>query len=195
MLATPAKTPPTGPEWIHEVKFDGFRAQVHLEGEDIAIYSRNGQDLTRRFRKLQDTLSSFPAQSAILDCELVACDESGQPDFQRLMREGGKANGLCLVCFDLLALNGERLTARALEERRSKLNALIIGADDQGLHFSSAFEDPARLLASAEKMALEGIVSKRRDSPYVSGRARQWVKVKTEAWKTSTAERCNFFKG
>ncbi len=88
MAPTLAKQPPAGAEWLHEVKFDGFRAQVHVEGGSVTIYSRKGSDMTRRFRRLKDALVTIPTDSVIIDCELVACDESGQPDFRALMTDG-----------------------------------------------------------------------------------------------------------
>ncbi len=105
MAPTLAKTPPSGDEWLHEIKFDGFRAQVHVEGGSIAIYSRNGADMTKRFRRLKDALSAMPVDSIILDAEVVACDESGQPNFRTLMN-GAKDCDLCLWCFDILAFDG-----------------------------------------------------------------------------------------
>ena len=80
-----AKMPPIGPDWIHEVKFDGWRAQVHVEDGSATIYSRNGADLTRQFRALKPVIDAIPAKSAIIDCELVACDDSGLPCFRSLM--------------------------------------------------------------------------------------------------------------
>ena len=86
MVPTLAKIPPVGAEWLHEVKFDGFRVQVHVEGGNVTIYSRRGADMTRRFRQLKDRLVAISADGLIIDCEIVACDQSGQPDFRALMR-------------------------------------------------------------------------------------------------------------
>lgn len=71
MVPTLTKEPPTGDDWLHEIKFDGFRAQVHVEADNATIYSRNGNDLTRRFRRLKSTIASIRVHSAIIDCELV----------------------------------------------------------------------------------------------------------------------------
>jgi bifunctional non-homologous end joining protein LigD len=190
---TLAKQPPSGPDWLHEVKFDGFRAQVHIGGGDVAIYSRTGNDMTRRFRSLKRKLASIPIDNAIIDAELVACDERGQPDFRALISRRYAARDLCLCCFDLLALDGVPLTEKPLSKRRSLLSKLLKGADDQVLGFSMAFEDPGKLLAAAEKMGLEGIVSKRRDSVYRSGPTRYWVKVKTAAWREANRDRHELF--
>jgi bifunctional non-homologous end joining protein LigD len=193
MLATTAKEIPAGDLWRYEVKFDGFRVQIHLDQGDVILFSRNGLDMTRRFRRVLPTLSSFPAKSAILDCELVACDESGQPDFKRLMREGGKCPDLCLWAFDLLAFDGRPLLKKPLAERRALLNDLVNAADTQSLQFSPDFSDGKKLLAQAEKRSLEGVVCKRADSLYASGPTKAWVKVKTESWKTAHACRGEMF--
>jgi bifunctional non-homologous end joining protein LigD len=194
MAPTLTKEPPTGGGWLHEIKFDGFRAQVHVEGGDITIYSRNGDDLTRRFRRLKSTVASIRVESAIIDCELVACDESGQPDFRALMSNKRDCD-LCLWCFDLLALDGERLTEKPLVKRRSLLNELVNVADDHAIQFSMAFDGDADLLAAAERMGLAGIVSKRKDSFYRSGPTRVWLKAKTATWRASNSDRWELFDG
>lgn len=193
MAPTLAKTAPAGPEWIHEVKFDGFRVQVHIEGDAIAIYSRNGYDLTRRFRQLNSAIAGIPARTAIIDCELVACDASGQPCFRSLM-SAGKADTVCLWCFDLLAINGERLTEKPLALRRGVLNDLINAGDDHSVQFSCDFPDPLKLLEAANRMGLEGIVSKRKESAYRSGPTRDWLKIKTAAWRAANRDRWDMFE-
>jgi bifunctional non-homologous end joining protein LigD len=105
-----AKAPPVGREWVHEVKFDGWRAQLHKAGADVVIYTRNGNDVTRRFRGIAAAMATkLQASSAIIDAELVACDVSGAPNFYALM--GGAKHGCCAWCFDLLEFNGRVLTA------------------------------------------------------------------------------------
>jgi bifunctional non-homologous end joining protein LigD len=192
MAPTLAKAPPAGDEWLHEVKFDGFRAQVHVEGGNVAIYSRGGVDMTKRFRRLKDALSAMPVDSAILDAEVVACDESGQPNFRSLM-SGAKDCDLCLWCFDILAIEGKLAMVLPLFQRRTALNELLNETDEQGLQFSQSFDDPIKLLAAAERMGLEGIVSKRKMSPYRSGPSKDWVKVKTAAWRAANFDRGEMF--
>lgn len=189
MAPTLAKTPPEGSEWIHEVKFDGWRAQLHIDQGEAAIYSKSGADITRRFRSLRHTIGSIPVKSAIIDCELVACDDAGMPDFRTLMELGNDAPALCLWCFDLLAINGVRLMPLPLEQRKAALNDLVNDTDDEHLQFSGAFDDPVELLKVCEKMRLEGIVSKRRASPYRSGPTREWLKIKTAAWRAANTKR------
>ena len=87
--------PPAGPDWMHEVKFDGWRAQVHIEDGAATLYSKNGADITRRFSSLRPALARVPAKSAVVDCELIACDETGMPSFRSLMNLGNEAPALC----------------------------------------------------------------------------------------------------
>ncbi|WP_414463358.1 RNA ligase family protein [Hyphomicrobium sp. DY-1] len=187
MLATAARAIPAGPEWTCELKLDGYRVQAHVEGDAVTLFSRNGNDLSRRFRTILSALSSFPARSAILDCELVACGEKGRPDFDRLVREGGRCPDLSLWAFDLLMLDGRPMLKEALGFRRDRLNRLLNAADEERLQFSPEFADAAKLLAEAEKRGLEGVVLKKREGIYASGRSREWLKIKTKAWKEKNA--------
>ena len=151
------RQPPTGPQWIHEVKFDGWRAQLHKAGDEVAIFTRKGHDYTARFPAIRDSLLALPTASAIVDAEIVVCDSDGKPDFKALM--GGAPNDLCAWCFDLLELNGHGLRRRKLIERKAMLRHLLNKADDHTLRFSETFADPGRLLVAAESQGLEGIVS------------------------------------
>ena len=163
MAQTLAKTPPAGPDWLHEVKFDGWRMQLHVEQGEAALYSKNGTDYRKRFRALRDTIESIPVTSAIIDCELVACDDTGMPNFRTLMEMGNKAPALCLWCFDLLSINGARILPLPLSQRKAMLANVLAAADDEHLQFSGDFDDPIKLLDTCHKMGLEGIVSKRRE--------------------------------
>jgi bifunctional non-homologous end joining protein LigD len=194
MAPTLAKIPPAGADWIHEEKFNGWRVQVHIDDGAATLYSKNGADYTRRFRALQDTIEGIPVRNAILDCELVACDDTGMPNFRTFMELGGKAPALCLWCFDLLHLNGVRLTPLPQDERKELLANIIADADDKHLQFSGGFDDPTRLLETCQKMGLEGIVSKRRESAYRSGPTRDWLKIKTAAWRAANRDRGEMFE-
>ena len=194
MLPTPAKTVPVGPDWLHEAKLDGFRAQIHVEDGEATLYSRNGSDLTKRFRAIKPVIDLIPARSAIIDCELVACDEKGLPSFRTLMELGNRAPALCLWCFDLLYLDGVRITPMPLTQRKAILNDLVNLADNERLQFSGEFADPERLLAAGEKTGLEGIVSKRRNSAYRSGKTRDWLKIKTTSWRAANRDRWEMFQ-
>lgn len=186
-------TPPTEPEWLHEVKIDGFRAQLHANGSGPFIYSRNGHDFTSKFGQIAACLSQLPVRSAIIDAEVVRCGDDGLPDFYALMKRG--KGPLCAYCFDLLALNGKDLRDRPLVKRKAMLKKLLAGACLDRLRYSDEFDDPIRLLAAAEEMNLEGIVSKQRDGRYLAGTACGWVKVKTRSWRTANRERYKMFEG
>jgi bifunctional non-homologous end joining protein LigD len=182
--------PPLGPDWIHEVKFDGWRVQLRKVGNNAAVLSRNNRDLTRRFRSVRDNLLALSAHSAIIDGELVACDIDGKPDFKALM---GRSANVCVWCFDLMALDGRDVRQLPLVERKAVLRELLIDAGDDTLRFSEEFADPVKLLQVSESMGLEGIVSKRAEQPYVSGGNPGWVKVKTRSWREANADRHKLF--
>jgi bifunctional non-homologous end joining protein LigD len=183
--------PPSGPQWVHECKFDGWRGQLHKTVDDVVVCSRNGKDLSRRFRAIAHSLRVLPAKSAIIDCELVACDSDGMPSFSALMAGG---HTLCAWCFDVMELNGRDLRELPLVKRKEKLRDLLIKADDDVLRYSDDFEDPLMLLQVAQRMDLEGIVSKRSDAPYRSGKAAGWTKTRTATWRAANRERYLLFE-
>ena len=187
-----AKAPPTGPEWLHEVKFDGWRAQLHLAGDDVIVFTRNGNDVTRRFRPIAAGVAALPACSAIVDAEIVVCDDDDRPSFGALM--SGRQTALCAWCFDLMELDRHDLRSEPLDSRRERLRQLLIDAGNRLLRFSDDFTDPQKLLTAADRMGLEGIVSKRRDQFYRSGKNASWVKVKTATWRAANRERYKLFE-
>jgi len=168
-----AKSVPTGPEWLHEVKFDGYRVQAHKVGSRVVVYSRNGHDFTDRFPSIAQLLHQLPAKAAVLDGEVVASDADGRPNFARLHVRWTRSNTIHLWAFDLLALNGR---------------------DRPAISLSEAFEDGLALLHVAENRGLEGVVSKRGDAPYRSGDCRDWRKVKTAVWLEANRERWRLFE-
>ena len=184
--------PPTGPDWLHEVKFDGFRVQLHKCGRDVRVYSRNGKDFTDRYLLIPAAVLRLPVRSAAIDGELVACDGDDKPDFYALLRR--PASGLCVWCFDLLMLNGRDLRPLALETRKAKLSALLAKTPGDTLRLSHTFSDGEKLLHATAQNGLEGIVSKRRESVYVAGPASGWIKVKTAEWREANRERYTLFE-
>ena len=179
---------PTGPEWLHEVKFDGWRLQIYKSDDRVKLYSRRGIDMARRFPDLRD--ACIYLRESVIDAELVACDTDGKPDFMALRRS---QPNLCVWCFDLLAIAGQDIRERPLSERRERLRALLIETDDHRLRFSEEFPDPVKLLKVVETMGLEGVVSKRRASPYRSATRCGWIKVKTASWRETNKDRGEFF--
>lgn len=174
-LATSVDKGPSGERWIHEIKFDGYRVQVHLRDATVKVFTRRGNDWTNRFRKIAADTWHIAAGSAIIDGEIVVPAANGTTDFSVLQNElKGRSKKIVLAAFDLLYLNGHDLRNIPLFERKALLKRTIAGTDVQ---FSESFEiDGPEMFAHACRIGLEGVVSKVRDSRYVSGRSREWVK-------------------
>ncbi len=174
------RAPPTGPQWLHEVSFDGWHAQLHKAGDEATIFVR-GSDYSGRLADIRESLHALPARSAIIDAEVVFCETDGKPEFQALTE--GRAGDLCAWCFDLLELDGHDLRRLPLIERKGKLRDLLIAADDHVLRYSEEFPDAQKLLAVADQAGLNGVMSKLRDQPYRSGKNPGWVKVRCASWR------------
>ncbi|MGO4511889.1 non-homologous end-joining DNA ligase [Bradyrhizobium sp. 2TAF36] len=174
-LASSIEKVPSGSRWIHEIKFDGYRVQVHLHNEAIKVFTRRGHDWTRRFKKVADDAWHIKASSAIIDGEIVVPAADGTTDFSVLQNElRGSSRSIVLVAFDLLYLKGCDLRKLPLFRRKAELKKIIAGTEIQ---FSESFEIEGReMFAHACKIGLEGVVSKVRDSVYASGRGNNWVK-------------------
>ena len=183
------RAPPSGPEWLHEVKHDGWRTQLHRSSAGAVVLSRRGKDLSGRFPVIRKALIALPP--CIIDAELVGCDADGMPDFHALTT--GNSHGCCAWCFDLMMVDGKDVRHEPLEERRSRLEALLAAGDQDLLRLSESFDDPVKLLEAAVKLGLEGIVSKRREQSYRSGPNSGWVKVKTAAWREANRDRWEMF--
>lgn len=176
MLATLATRLPTDDEaWAYEVKWDGYRAIVGVEGDRIAIRSRGGKDFTQRFRELATVASAVNATSAVLDGEIVALDADGRPDFGLI---GAGDHSVHFHVFDVLRIDGQDTTGLSYLNRRSLLDQLI----EPGSHHrvpNFQVGDGALMLAATANEGLEGVVAKRLDSRYSPGaRSRDWIKIK-----------------
>lgn len=183
-LALLKPKPPTGPDWLFEVKWDGYRLAVHRDSTGVKIFTHGGHDWTHRFPSIAAEAAELDAGSFILDGEAVVLDGAGRADFgllqQALGGRGGKraAERAMLYAFDLLYLDGLDLRRMTLAERRHMLEDLI-DHESGFLRLSEEVEcDGAEFLASACKFGLEGIIAKRRDAPYRSGRGGDWLKIK-----------------
>jgi bifunctional non-homologous end joining protein LigD len=185
------KEPPAGDGWVHEVKFDGFRIQVHKDGKDVALFSKGGADWTRRYPSIAEGVRELRTRSLVLDAELAACASDGSQDFGALLSRNPAH--LCIWVFDLLKLNGTDLRALSLSQRRKELDRVMADVRSDVIFYSEIFSDPNRLLAACAKYRLEGIVSKRADEPYRSGPCRSWIKVKCPEWREQNAWRHEFF--
>ena len=181
-LATLHETAPSGTQWIHEIKFDGYRLQARLDHGEVRLLTRKQQDWTHRFKIVADAVAELAVDSAIIDGELVVEDESGVSNFSQLQTDlkAGKLNGFVYYVFDLLNLDGRDLTGKPLTERKAALKRLLDASGDTGpIRLSESFnEDGATMLINACRMHLEGIVSKRKDAPYRSGRSENFIKSK-----------------
>ena len=174
-LASSIEKVPSGSRWIHEIKFDGYRVQVHLHNQAVSVFTRRGHDWTNRFKKVAHDAWHIKAGSAIVDGEIVVPAADGTTDFSVLQNElKGSSKRIVLVAFDLLYLNGRDLRKLPLLQRKAELKKVIAETDVQ---FSESFEIEGQdMFAHACKVGLEGVVSKVRDSVYASGRGNNWVK-------------------
>ena len=171
---------------------DGWRLQVHKDNLRVALLSKNGHDYTDRLPTISAAVSRIAATSLIIDAELTASGADGIPDFMRMRFRKTASPMLCVWAFDLLYIDGVDVRAQSLVARKDRLRALI--TDDPALRFSDGFDDGTRLLAEAERLRLEGIVSKRRDAPYRSGTRCGWIKVKCPGWRLRNRDRWKLFE-
>jgi len=181
-LATLTDKPPSGDEWFHELKFDGYRLLCHIDGREVRFWTRNRKDWTVKFASVGKAVKALKVKSAILDGEIVALDSSGRASFQRLqntINQGG-GSGLIFHIFDLIYIEGFNLTRCPLRERKRILAELLEPVGNGGLlRYSDHIEGNGSLfLKEACKLGLEGIVSKHADSTYESTRSRNWLKIK-----------------
>ena len=180
-LAALSDKAPEGDEWLHEIKYDGYRLLARIEDGAVRLITRGGLDWTAKFSELAHSLGELPLDSALIDGELVHLEPEGTTSFSGLQDaiSSGKTGALNFFAFDLLYRDGWNLTDAALEDRKTAL-AEIISPQAQGiLRYSDHQIDrgPA-FLRQARSFKLEGIVSKRRTDPYRPGRTRSWLKVK-----------------
>ncbi|MGH7474689.1 MAG: DNA ligase D [Longimicrobiales bacterium] len=181
-LATLVDAVPEGDDWLHEIKFDGYRLLCRLEKGEAALVTRNGKDWTERFAPLARAATSLAANAALLDGEAVALNDSGRSDFQLLQNAlGGGASPLVYYAFDLLHLEGHDLRSVGLLERKQLLRELLERSGVAGgtLRYSDHVvgNGPA-FFGQACELQLEGVISKRTDAPYIEARSRTWLKTK-----------------
>ncbi len=184
-LPTLTTNPPHGEHWVHELKMDGFRMQAQWRQDGFRLLSRNGHDMTYRYKVIADEFSRLDWEGTIVDGELTALREDGRSDFDLMQQRGGNRKELALAyfAFDLLYLRGQDQRAKLLLDRKAVLQSLIASAQAtrsaprlQYLDHVATGED--KLIAYCQSMGLEGIVSKRIDYGYTSGRVSDWVKTK-----------------
>ncbi len=173
-------TLPSGGQWLHEIKHDGFRIIARKNGDRVRLYSRPGNDLTYRFPLIVEALARLRSRSCIIDGEAVACDDAGMSSFDRIRYRRHDAT-VFLYAFDLIEGNGDDLRRDPLDVRKATLSSVVAKAG-AGIRYNEHIEgDGPTVFAHACKMGLEGIVSKLKDSAYRSGRSPDWLKMKNPA--------------
>jgi bifunctional non-homologous end joining protein LigD len=180
-LPTLGHTVPSGPQWVHEIKHDGYRFICRRDGDRVRVFSRRGNDYAERVPAIAMALHALPVQSVTIDGEGVVCNGDGVSDFEMLRSELGRKGSRVpfLYAFDLLEVDGRDLHREPWHVRREILVRLLRGAG-HGVQLSEhlATTDGNTIFRHACAMGLEGIVAKRRDRPYRSGRSTDWIKVK-----------------
>ena len=179
-LPRPAKRPPVGPGWIHEIKHDGFRIVAHRYAGRVRLVTRNGYDFADRFPLVVEAIAALPVRSCVVDGEAIAVDINGLSVFD-LIRYRRQDHAVTLCAFDLLELDGKDLRRTPIELRKAILKGLL-RRTHSGVAFNQHFAadgDTVYRLACA--LGCEGIVSKRAGSPYRAGRFNHWLKVKNPA--------------
>jgi bifunctional non-homologous end joining protein LigD len=181
-LATLHSTAPDSPGWIHEIKFDGYRIEARLDHGKVRLLTRKQLDWTHRFERIAKAVAALPAETALLDGELVVENENGISSFSLLQTDlkDGRGNRFVYWIFDLLYLDGRDLTKEPLNVRKAALKRLLKGQTRKGpVRYADHFDEPGSVIFKhACEMGLEGIVSKLRDAPYRPGRSENFIKVK-----------------
>jgi bifunctional non-homologous end joining protein LigD len=176
---------PSGPQWVHEIKHDGYRFICRRDGDRVRVFSRRGNDYTDRVPAIAEALRSLHVKSVTLDGEGVVCDANGVTDFDRLRASVSRmgSRDAFLYAFDLLEINGTDLRRDAWQVRRATLMSLLRKTSNKGIRLSEHIDgaDGESVFQHACKLGLEGVVAKRRDRPYRSGRCPDWIKVKNPA--------------
>lgn len=180
-LATLVDDIPHGKDWLFEMKFDGYRAVAAVNGDHVRIYTRNGHDWTGRYASIPDAFASLDLDGALIDGEIVVLDAKGRTDFSALQQAlKGKNHPLSFFAFDLLAAGGENLRKLPLVERKRRLKSLLGAPGRKGPVFYTDHvdEDGEEMFETLCKRGFEGLIAKRADAPYRSGRGKSWLKVK-----------------
>jgi bifunctional non-homologous end joining protein LigD len=181
-LAQLQAKPPEDAGWVHEIKLDGYRIQARLDNGGVTLKTRKGLDWTAKFSPVAPVVAGLDAEGALIDGEIVAVNAQGQSDFSELQADlkAGRTDRLVYYVFDLLYLDGVDLRRRPLVERKAALERLLEGVPPDGVvRYSAHLEEPgSTVFRQACRMTLEGIISKRRDAPYRSGRTGDWIKTK-----------------
>ena len=176
-IPSPAKLAPTSADWVYELKHDGYRLMVRKADDRVHIYSRRGADFTPRFPRIVEAVRRLKVRSVLIDGEGVVYNDKGMPSFN-MIHSKQHDHAVSLVAFDLLELNGDDVRAASLLDRKARLARLVAKAKD-GIEYNDHLTgDGAEIFAHACRLGHEGIVAKRIDLGYESGRSKRWVKIK-----------------
>lgn len=178
-LATLAEAAPQGENWLHEVKYDGYRLLASVDGDAVRLFTRSGLDWTEKFGGIAQALAKLDLTCLLLDGEVTAAGKGGSSDFSALQRTLKEGRGdLAYFVFDLLTDDGEDIRRLPLTQRKERLEAYLAGAKGAVRYSDHIRGNGDRVAASACKMGLEGIIAKRDNAPYRSKRSRDWLKIK-----------------
>jgi bifunctional non-homologous end joining protein LigD len=180
-LPTKSTTVPDGPDWLHEVKYDGYRLRLERDGDFVRLITRNGHNWTDRYRWIVEAALKNRVRQFVIDGEAVVLGVDGIADFNALHSRRHDEE-VQLYAFDILALDGDDLRGLPLSMRKTNLARLLARRPDR--IFVAPFEQGEigpDLFRAACRMGLEGLVSKRRDRPYQVGRSKHWVKIKNRS--------------
>jgi bifunctional non-homologous end joining protein LigD len=180
-LATLQSAAPAGEGWVHEIKFDGYRIQARLDHREVRLLTRKGLDWTSKFPNVAAAVAKLRVGTALIDGEVVVEDENGMSSFSALQAalKAGERNRFVYHVFDLLHRDGRDLRTLPLVERKAELARLVGKAQRSPVRLSEHVGDEGpQVLRHACEMSLEGIVSKRKDAPYISGRSETFIKTK-----------------
>jgi bifunctional non-homologous end joining protein LigD len=180
LMPTLVSEPPAGAGWLHEIKHDGFRTLISIDGSAVRAYTRNGHDWTDRYSRVVAAAEQLACRSALIDGEMIVQDERGLADFRALRGAiEREPHRLVFFAFDLLFLNGRDLRRMPLIERKAILRDLIPAGASNPIQFCEGIKaEGAEVFAAADRLQLEGIVSKQATSRYRSGPSKAWLKTK-----------------
>jgi bifunctional non-homologous end joining protein LigD len=196
MLATLHRRPFSDPEWLYEIKYDGFRCLVLKTGEQVDLLSRNGNLFNGSFPEVVDAVATVPGDF-VWDAELTVDDAAGRPSFERLQRRAvtrseknvraaSRADPARLYVFDALSIDGEDLRGLPLLERKERLRESF--DDTKTLIYASGIQGAGEwVFEKAQSLDLEGMIAKRMDSTYQRGRSRDWLKIKHAGYSRPAA--------
>lgn len=178
-LARLESVPPSGGQWLHELKFDGYRALLAVGGNDCRVYTRSGLDWSAKFPAVRDAACTLDVGEALIDGELVVLDAEGVSRFGLLQQAiRGQSADIVMMAFDVLQVEGKDLRGLPLIERKRRLRSLLRHAGPALRYADHQRGDGVEVRRAACRLGLEGIVSKRADLPYRSGRGSGWIKTK-----------------